>query len=224
MAEQDPEARIRKVATVFDAWARAGRAEGMERGHGPVARRAFEKLALTRYGWYLDIGCGNGYTVRWAAAAAPAGRAFGLDVSPEMVRLARELSGDLPNVEFREGAFPRTDLPAGRFEAIFSMEVLYYLPDLDAALAGVLRLLAPGGRFACVVDYFGENAESHSWPDDLGVPMHLLDSAGWRDAFARAGFHGIEQERVRLTADEATADWKVSVGSLLTFGRRAEDA
>jgi len=220
--DKDPQAQIRKVATVFDAWARAGRAEGMERGHGPAARRAFEKLALTRYGWYLDIGCGNGYTVRWAACTAPAGRAIGIDVSPEMVRLARELSRDLPNVEFRKGAFPQTDLPAECFEAIFSMEVFYYLPDLDRALAEVRRLLVPGGRFACVVDYYGENPESHSWPADLGVPMRLLDSAGWRDAFARAGLEGIEQERIRLTAEEASAPWKVSEGSLLTLGRRPD--
>lgn len=209
-----------KVRQVFDEWAGRGRAEGMERSHAPVARIAFDRVPLPPDGWYLDIGCGNGYTVRWAAERAPAGRAVGLDVSEAMIERARAMSAGFPNVEFRRAAFPAAGLPTARFDAIFSMEVLYYLPDLDGALVDVCRLLKPGGRFVCVVDYYGENVASHTWPEEMGVAMTLLDMAGWREAFRRAGFETIEQQQITLPAEQASADWKTTVGSLATYGSR----
>jgi cyclopropane fatty-acyl-phospholipid synthase-like methyltransferase len=56
-----------RVRTVFDGWARDGSADRMESSHSPFVRQAFDTLPLNRRSWYLDIGCGNGYTVRWAA-------------------------------------------------------------------------------------------------------------------------------------------------------------
>ncbi len=214
------DSQLRRVQEVFDDWAVRGRAEGMEQSHAPFVRRAFDRLELTPDAWYLDIGCGNGYTVRWAAAAAPQGRAVGIDLSAKMVALASALSTDIPNVEFHEAAFPAHGLPRARFDAILSMEVFYYLPDLAAGLAEAWRLLKPGGRFGCMVDFYGENVASHSWPHDVGVAMTLLDEAGWRAALDAAGFVHIEQHRVRLPPEEASEPWKTTEGSLLTLGRR----
>jgi len=208
------------VQELFDVWARNGRAEGMEKGHTPAARMAFDKLRLRPDGAYLDIGCGNGYTVRWAAAAAPAGRAVGMDLSAAMIDLARDLSKQTPNASFLAGSFPDQLPHGGPFDAIFSMEVFYYLPDLDAALRAVREMLKPGGRFACVVDYYGENTASHSWPSELGVPMNLLNSAGWADAFVRAGLPVLEQKRLRPPREQASAEWKILEGSLMTLGGR----
>jgi len=211
---------VTRVQAVFDDWARRGRAEGMEQSHGPVARRAFDRLPLDSDSWYLDIGCGNGYTVRWAAAVTRQGRAVGLDVAPEMIARARALSADASAAEFHCGTFPDHPLPPGRFDAVFSMEMFYYLPDVAAAVREVHALLAPGGRFACVVDYYKENAASHSWPDDLGVPMHLLDTAEWGDRFEAAGLTVVEQVRITLPPGEASEPWKAEVGSLLTLGEQ----
>jgi SAM-dependent methyltransferase len=206
----------------------------MAASHAPVARVALERLELRRDARFLDIGCGNGYAVRWAAEAAPDGVAVGLDVAPAMIALARRHSSGYGNARFAVAEFGTAarvvpGAPPG-FDAIFSMEVFYYLPDLDAALREALALLKPGGRFACAVDYYGENAASHSWPADLGVPMTLLDQAGWCAAFERAGFVNVRQERIRQAAataarvetdvHAATADWKVTHGTLLTLGER----
>jgi SAM-dependent methyltransferase len=209
-----------RVSDLFDEWARSGRAEGMERGHTPAARRAFEHLDLPETAHYLDIGCGNGYTVRWAARAAPRGMAVGLDASAEMIRRARALSADLPGASFVQGDFPAVVPPGAPFDAIFSMEVFYYLPDLHAALSAVRSLLRPQGRFACVVDRYAENAASHSWPADLGVPMTLLDAPGWAEAFRRAGLEVIEQGRLRAEPSPEGEPWKAIEGSLFTLGRR----
>lgn len=209
-----------RVRTVFDDWAVRGRAEGMARSHGPVARKAFHHLGLKPDSWYLDIGCGNGYTVRWAAEDVPDGKAFGIDVAPEMIARAKDLSQGLANAEFHLATFPQHDLPLGRFDAIFSMEVLYYLPSLSAALEEVVRLLKPDGRFVSVVDFYQENSASHSWPEDVGVAMRLLGAAQWREAFEDAGLEVVEQARITLPVEQASESWKVDVGSLMTAGRR----
>lgn len=212
--------RVARARAAFDDWAKTGRAEGMERHHGPVARRAFDRLRLTPESWYLDIGCGNGYTVRWAAQAAPYGQAIGLDVAPAMLDRARALSQPFANADFRLAAFPTHDLPAGRFDGIFSMEVFYYLPDIDAALAATRELLSPAGRFACVVDYYQENAASHDFPSHVDAEMTLWSMADWRTAFARAGLGVEAQTRIVLPAGEADEPWQATEGSLLTLGAR----
>lgn len=222
MEHADAGAPQERVRDIFDDWARRGRAEGMEAGHGFAAKRGFERLGLPAGGHYLDVGCGNGYTVRWAASVVgPDGRAIGLDISPEMVARARARSEGLTNVQFDECVFPDHALPHGAFDGIFSMEVLYYLPDLQGALTEIVRLLAPGGRFACIVDYYRENEASHPWPDELGCPMTLLSMAGWRGAFEAAGLDVLEQQcllRPLEVGEEPT--WKHTQGSLLTLGGR----
>lgn len=211
---------MNEVRDVFDDWARRGRAEGMERGHGPTARQAFERLGVGPGTRYLDIGCGNGYTVRWAADIDPSVRAVGIDLSPEMVALAGRMT-TAPNTDFVNAPFP-TDAVAGPFDAMFSMEVFYYLPDLGAGLRAARELLAAGGRFACVVDFYTENTASHGWADDMGLSLHLLSSAEWASAFEQAGLDVVEQARLHPPLDEGDEPtWKHTEGSLMTLGRRA---
>lgn len=213
--------RVAQAGSLFDEWADAGKGEGMARAHEPVARRVFDALPLPRDGRYLDIGCGTGYTVRWAAERMPDGRAAGLDVSSQMIARAQTLSAEHSNAEFIEGPFPAADLSEGSFDAIFSMEVFYYLPDMDAALKAVAGLLKPGGTFACVVDYYRENEASHGWPEDVGVAMTLLSRSEWRRSFERAGLVRVRQEQMTVPTDEASQGWHATVGSLVTVGERA---
>ena len=218
------EQRVQRVRAVFDDWADRGRAEGMAASHEFAASRAFDRLELASFDHYLDVGCGNGYTVRWAAErVGPGGRAVGLDVSERMLERAAALSP--PACTFLHAAFPVHDLEAATFDAIFSMEVLYYLPDVARALRTVRDLLVPGGRFACVLDYYGENEASHGWPEELGCELTLLSAEGWREAFERAGLAVTAQERVCYPQPEGEApSWKQTVGSLLTLGARPRSA
>lgn len=214
-----PSDHTARVRDLFDDWARHGRGDAMAESHWPFASQALDRLDLTPASWFLDIGCGTGAAVCWAARAAPDGRAVGIDASESMIARARAGCVGLPNADFHVADFPaHHTLPLGRFDVVFSMEVFYYFADLDAALAETGRLLVPGGRFACVVDYYGENRASHTWPDDLGVPMHLLDAAGWHAAFVRAGFTQVKQDRLRVPSAETGDPWKAAEGSLLTMG------
>lgn len=211
-----PEDQLDRVTRLFDAWADAGRAEGMERGHAPTARQAFDRLGVAPGQHYLDVGCGNGYTVRWAAEVDPSVQAVGIDVSPNMIERARAMT-DAPNARFIHAPFPLPLLKAKAFDAIFSMEVFYYLPDLTWGVLSAARLLKPGGLFACVVDYYEENAASHGWPEDVGVEMNRLSEAGWADAMTEVGLELVEQRRL---TDPIAEGWKRDVGSLMTLARR----
>lgn len=218
-AAVDPHARVRAV---FDDWAERGRAEGMEAGHAFSARLGFDRLELAAGGHYLDVGCGNGYTVRWAAEiVGTEGQAVGVDLAPNMVERAQVRSAGLSNVLFQVAAYPDHTLPRHAFDGIFSMEVFYYLPDLGGALAETRSLLRPGGLFACLVDFYEENPASHSWPEELGCPMTRLSMAGWQSAFERAGMEVVEQSCIQYppVAGE-TPGWKQTQGTLLTLGRR----
>jgi SAM-dependent methyltransferase len=222
MEEQE---QLERVEQVFDEWASNGRADKMADGHHVAASDAFARLDVQAGQHYLDIGCGNGYTVRWAAQIDESVQACGLDLSEHMIRHARVLSADLPNTRFIHAPFPLELLKPRVFDAIFSMEVFYYLPDLTWSLLNVIRLLKPGGLFACVVDYYEENPDSHDWPDRLGVSMHRLSEEGWRLAMEAVGFDIVEQRRVCSELDSAEEQtWKHVAGSLLTLGRRPLDA
>lgn len=213
--------QVVRVRDVFDEWAENGRAERMAQAHALVARQAFAALGLAPGQRYLDIGSGNGYTVRWAAQVATSVEAVGIDVSAQMIALARQLTVGLPNARFRRGSFPMAELAPGSFHTIFSMEALYYLPDVEAALRAVHDLLVPGGQFACVIDYYQENEASHAWPADLGVSMHLLSAGEWRQALEDAGLAVVRQERLfpPLSAGEEPS-WKHTEGSLFTLSQR----
>lgn len=214
------ERRADGVRALFDDWARTGRSDTMAASHGPSARPAFDRLPLRADSWFLDVGCGNGYAVRWAAERAPQGKAVGIDLSSAMVEHARALSTGFSNVEFHRSEFPEASLPAGRFDAIFSMEAFYYLDDLEKGLRRVTELLAPGGTFVCVVDYYAENTASHPWPREVGVSMRLHSALGWKKRFEAAGMTVVEQGRIRVPSEQASAAWKTKQGSLLTVGRR----
>jgi ubiquinone/menaquinone biosynthesis C-methylase UbiE len=218
------EEQVQKVQALFDDWAERGRGDGMEKGHTPTARQAFDRLEVSPDDHYLDIGCGNGYTVRWAAQLDPTVQAVGIDVSEKMIQQARTLSTELPNTRFIHAPFPLPMLKARAFDAIFSMEVFYYLPNLDWGLLSVGRLLKPGGQFACVVDYYEENEASHRWPEDLDLTLNLLSAAGWREAMEEMGFEVLEQCRLHPPlAEGEEPTWKHTVGSLMTLVRRPLD-
>ena len=221
LLRRNHETHFSETRGIFDVWALDGREAQMERGHGPIARRVFDALHLAPDAHYLDIGCSNGYSVRWAAAAAPAGRAVGIDLSPQMIRRARELSAGIPGVAFHEAAFPRHDLPHSSFDAIFSMETLYYLPDIPTALAEIRTMLKPGGIFVSAIDFFRENRISRGWTSYVGANMKYWSGRRWRVAFERAGFTGVLQQRMTVPSEEAVERWHSTVGCLVTSGRRA---
>jgi SAM-dependent methyltransferase len=94
----------------------------------------------------LDVGCGPGTIT--AAAAARGAAATGVDLATEMLALGRERH---PGLDLREGDAEALPFADGAFGAVVGGFVLNHLPDVDAALADMRRVLAPGGRVAVAV-------------------------------------------------------------------------
>ncbi len=181
----------------FNDWAKAGRGEGMEKGHRPVGEQAIELMAIPSGASVVDVGCGSGWATRLMATKASDGRVVGIDISDEMIKLARESSTSFPNVEFRVAGAEKLPFGDGEFSHAFSMESLYYYADMESALREIWRVLKPGGIFVCVVDLYEENKPSHQWVEQLQVPVQLLSSATYRSLFEAAGFVNVADRRVK---------------------------
>ncbi len=180
----------------FNEWARAGRGESMETGHKPVGAQAIEQMNIPPHARVLDLGCGSGWATRLMAEKAARGRVIGIDISDEMIHVAKEASTSFSNIEFRVGSVEHLPFVDDEFTHAFSMESIYYYSNVLAALREIHRVLARSGLFVTVVDLYQENGPSHQWMDMLKVPVHLLSIADYRSLFQQAGFVNIIDARL----------------------------
>ena len=152
----------------------------------------------------LDLGSGGGLDVFLAARrVGPTGFVYGLDMTDEMLALARanQLAAGVANAEFRKGEIEAIPLPDASVDVIISNCVINLSTDKPAVFREAHRVLVPGGRFA-VSDVVtrGEirpeiRASVLAW---VGCVAGALDEQAFRDKLARAGFAdaGIEITRV----------------------------
>jgi SAM-dependent methyltransferase len=180
----------------FNEWARAGRGEGMEKGHRPVGEQAIELMEIPAGARILDLGCGSGWASRLMAERAQLGKVIGIDISDEMVQLATNTSKDFSNIEFKVASAETLPFIDNEFTHVFSMESVYYYSNMLAALKEVYRVLGDGGRFVTVVDLYFENEPSHQWISTLNVPVQLLSIPDYRDVFEEAGFVNVKDRRL----------------------------
>lgn len=195
------------IASKFDEWAQNGRDEGMRLGHGDVVEQVLEKLEVGSSDRILDLGCGNGWATRLLAKLGAGTSAVGVDAAPEMIKRAEELHSFTIRARYERMHFEALDFKDAHFDRAFSMEALYYAPELDQAISEIHRVLKPGGHADVVINCFAENKLSGRWSELLGVPMHFLPEAEWKERFEKAGFSTVSTERVidrRGPGDEAT--------------------
>lgn len=178
----------------FNEWARAGKGDSMERGHRPVGEQAIARMNVSPKAEVLDVGCGSGWAARLLAQNA--GHVIGIDVSDEMIRVARVQSTQLANVEYQVASAEDLPFPDNTFTHAFSMESLYYYADIGKALREIARVLRPEGSFVTVVDLYQENLPTHQWIGTLKVPVQLLSTAEYRSLFESAGFINVRDERL----------------------------
>jgi len=157
----------------------------------------------------LDLGSGGGIDVLLSAKrVSPGGKAYGLDMTDEMLALARDnqRKAGVQNVEFLKGEIENIPLPDNSVDVVISNCVINLSADKDRVLREAFRVLRPGGRFA-VSDVVtrGEIPEEIRrnvllW---VGCVAGALDENEYRAKLASAGFGsiGIEPTRVYRAGD-----------------------
>jgi arsenite methyltransferase len=157
----------------------------------------------------LDLGSGGGIDCFLAARqVGPEGKVIGLDMTPDMIKLARRNAKKIgaTNVDFRYGEMEDMPLPDASVDAVISNCVINLSPDKDAVFAEAFRVLRPGGRLSVsdvVVD--GElppaiRSRLDAW---AGCVAGALDEAVYLDKIRAAGFGEVEVlSRSHAAADE----------------------
>ena len=152
----------------------------------------------------LDLGSGGGIDVLLSAKrVGPDGKAYGLDVTDEMLALAREnqKQAGVENVEFLKGEIESIPLPDDSVDVVISNCVINLSADKDRVLREAFRVLKPGGRFAVSdVVVRGEVPEQvrQSMLLWVGCIAGALEEAEYRAKLVSAGFADISVETTRV--------------------------
>jgi ubiquinone/menaquinone biosynthesis C-methylase UbiE len=166
----------------------------------------------------LDLGSGGGIDVLLSARrVGPTGKAYGLDMTDEMLALAREnqRKAGVTNVEFLKGEIEHIPLPGDAVDVIISNCVINLSADKDAVLAEAFRVLKPGGRFAVSdVVVRGEVPSEIRRSVELwiGCVAGALEESEYRAKLAKAGFDDIDLEPTRIYTAESARDFLASAG------------
>jgi arsenite methyltransferase len=156
----------------------------------------------------LDLGSGGGIDVLLSARrVSPGGKAYGLDMTDEMLALAREnqRKSGVSNVEFLKGEIENIPLPDNSVDVVISNCVINLSADKDRVLREAFRVLKPGGRFA--VSDVVTRGEIHPeirqsillW---VGCVAGALDENEYRAKLSAAGFGKIDVEPTRIYRSE----------------------
>ncbi len=166
----------------------------------------------------LDLGSGGGIDVLLSARrVGPTGKAYGLDMTDEMLALAREnqRKSGVENVEFLKGEIESIPLPDNSVDVVISNCVIYLSADKDRVLREAFRVLKPGGRFAVsdVVVHGDVPAEVRKnvllW---VGCIAGALQDADYSAKLAAAGFESIDIEPTRVYKVEDAREFLTGQG------------
>jgi SAM-dependent methyltransferase len=152
----------------------------------------------------LDLGSGGGIDVLLSARrVGPTGKAFGLDMTDEMLALAEEnkRKSGLTNVEFLKGEIENIPLHRNTIDVIVSNCVINLSGDKDRVLREAFRVLKPGGRFAISdVVVLGEMPQEIRRSMELwvGCVAGALTDAEYRQKLNTAGFESVDIEATRI--------------------------
>ena len=160
----------------------------------------------------LDLGSGGGIDVLLSARrVGPSGKAYGLDMTDEMLTLAREnqRKAGITNVEFLKGEIENIPLPDASVDVIISNCVINLSADKRKVLAEAFRVLKPGGRFAV-----SDVVVRGEVPDEVRRSMELwigcvagaLEEQEFKSLLSGSGFIGVSIEPTRVyRVDDARA-------------------
>ena len=136
--------------------------------------QTIEALALRAGEQVLDAGCGTGLLVHaMSSTIGSQGRIVGVDLSHDMLEMAKNRCSELANIELEQGSVTQLDFDDNSFDAASCIQTLLYVDDVETALSELYRVLKPGGRVAIIeTDWRGVVLNS---PDDV-TTRKILDA------------------------------------------------
>jgi SAM-dependent methyltransferase len=169
--------------------------------------------AIEQTSTVLDVGCGSGQTTRDAARCATAGSALGMDLSAQMIELARRRaeSEHVVNASFEQADAQVHPFPAHGFDLAISRHGAMFFDDPVAAFSNIARALRPGGRLVLLT---WQPFERNEWlrafftalaagralpipPSDAPSPFALSDPDRVRTLLTEAGFSDVRPQDLR---------------------------
>ena len=198
MTTTDLEAAKAKAEKTYDAAADCFDAPqlGFWVRHG---RGTVERLRLKSGAHVLDVGCGTGASAIPAAeAVGSTGRVVGIDLSDQLLALAREkaIARGLKHIEFRKVDMTSSGYADGEFDAVVSVFSVFFVPDMVGLVTELWRMVKPGGKLAI-----------STWGPDLFEPVYARWNGAVRDE--REDLYAAFNPWDRITTPEA-------VGKLFT--------
>lgn len=166
----------------------------------------------------LDLGSGGGIDVLLSAKrVGPTGKVYGLDMTDEMLALAREnqSKAGVTNVEFLKGTIEAIPLPDNTVDVIISNCVINLSSDKDAVLREAFRVLKPGGRFAVsdvVVRGEVPSEIRHNMELWVGCVAGALEETEYASKLQAAGFEDVGLEPWRVYNVEDAREFLASTG------------
>jgi arsenite methyltransferase len=157
----------------------------------------------------LDLGSGGGIDVLLSAGrVGPAGKAYGVDMTDEMLELARrnQREAGVENVEFLKGTIEEVPLPDDSVDVVISNCVINLSGDKPAVFREAARVLRPGGRFA-VTDIVADPGMAETTRTDMALWTGCIAGALTEEEFQRelegAGFEDVEIRETHRVHDQA---------------------
>lgn len=184
-AKQKAEKTYNTAADCFDAeplafWNRHG-------------RRTIERMSLPRGARVLDVCCGTGASALPASqSVGPEGQVIAVDLAEELLKLGRAKArvGLMHNIEFRRGDMTDLGFPAEHFDAVVCVFGIFFVPDMEAQVAELWRMVRRGGQLAIT-----------TWGPGIFAPAYQI----WLDAVRRVrpDLHSAFNPWDRITTPEA---------------------
>jgi len=144
----------------------------------------------------VDLGCGGGLDVLLAAdKVGPTGEAIGIDMTPEMLELARRNAAGRKNVAFHQATIDKLPLPDASADCVISNCVINLAPDKRAVFREIARVLKPGGRLAV-----SDIALKRPLPPEIGNDLMAyvgciagaIEMNEYRQGLSAAGFEAVQ--------------------------------
>lgn len=193
----------------------------------PVVQAMITSARLSDGENVLDLGTGTGAVAQQAASiVGPGGRVLAVDISPEMVALARQRAtqGGLHNMAVREGRAESIPAEDGSFDVVLASLSMMYVIDREEAARQIARVLKPGGRFVasvwagpeeCDIVLFQATAGRFAGPPPVpGVgPGSLADPSIFLGQLEAAGLHvRVEKRELGFDFPDFSSAWDALAG------------